>query len=116
MFCRAGFSESQRHSNDSHPISSWPGKSANRVLALAVPAIHDFTCQPSKRRGCRAQGRGLTMEQGMTKKNSRDLPERRTIKPAEASTTKATADNSNSPFATFTEWAGEADEKAYKNL
>ena len=52
----------------------------------------------------------------MSKKKPRDLPRRQPIEATDASTTKATIDTSTSPFATFVEWAGEADEQAYKTL
>jgi hypothetical protein len=36
---------------------SWPGRSAKRVFALDVPAIHVFLSSLGQRRGCPAQGR-----------------------------------------------------------
>jgi hypothetical protein len=46
-------------SNDLKTIRfpSWPGRSAKRVFALDVPAIHVFLAALALRRGCPAQGR-----------------------------------------------------------
>ena len=85
-------------------------------MAGLGPAIHVLL--PSLAKDVDARHKvGMTRNESvMTTKKPRELPKRQPIKPRDAVTPKASASNANGPFATFSEWAGEADAKAYDDL